>query len=45
MSRDWSLRSRLTRRLVLGVSLGWLTGLAIAIFVIAHEMTELLDDS
>ncbi|MDS9468772.1 histidine kinase dimerization/phospho-acceptor domain-containing protein [Paracoccus sp. MBLB3053] len=45
MSRDWSLRSRLTRRLVLGVSIGWLTGLAIAIFVISHEMTELLDDS
>lgn len=45
MSRDWSLRSRLTRRLVLGVSLGWLTGLGIAMFVIAHEMTELLDDS
>ncbi|MTH62400.1 histidine kinase dimerization/phospho-acceptor domain-containing protein [Paracoccus litorisediminis] len=45
MNRDWSLRSRLTHRLVLGVSLGWLTGLFIAIFVIAHEMTELLDDS
>jgi len=45
MSRDWSLQGRLTRRLILGVSLGWLTGLCIAIFVIAHEMTELLDDS
>lgn len=45
MSRPWSLRSRLTRRLILGVSLGWLSAIGIAIFVIAHEMTELLDDS
>lgn len=45
MSRTWSLRSRLVRRLLLGVSLGWLVGLAIAIFVISHEMAELLDET
>ncbi|WP_134682368.1 sensor histidine kinase [Paracoccus ravus] len=45
MSRGWSLQSRLSRRLILGVSLGWLIGLCIAIFVFAHEMAELLDET
>lgn len=44
MSRAWSLRGRLVRRLVLGVSLGWLFGLVLTTFVLSHEMTELLDD-
>lgn len=43
MKRDWSLRGRLTRLLLLGVGLGWLTGLFLAIFIIAHEMNELVD--
>ena len=45
MSRRWSLRGRLVKRLLLGVSLGWLVALGVAIFVISHEMTELLDET
>lgn len=43
MSAGWSLTGRLLRRVVLGVSLGWLVGLGLSALVIAHEMGELLD--
>lgn len=40
----WSLRGRLTRRVLIAVSLGWLASLMIGLLVIAHETNELLDD-
>lgn len=43
--RNWSLKRRLLGRVVLGVGLGWLLGLGIGLWVIAHEMGELLDES
>lgn len=45
MSRPWSLRGRLVRRVVLGASLSWLAGVALAALVIAHEMSELMDET
>lgn len=42
---SWSLTRRLTRRVLLGVAAGWLISLAIGLFVIAHEMDELLDQA
>ncbi|WP_374633512.1 sensor histidine kinase [Paracoccus sp. (in: a-proteobacteria)] len=45
MSAGWSLTGRLLRRVVLGVSIGWLVGLGLSMLVIAHEMGELLDDA
>ncbi|WP_299905689.1 histidine kinase dimerization/phospho-acceptor domain-containing protein [uncultured Paracoccus sp.] len=45
MSAGWSLTGRLLRRVVLGVSIGWLVGLGLSMWVIAHEMGELLDDT
>ena len=44
MKRRWSLRGRLVRRLVLGVSLGWLAGMALTVLILSHEMTEFMDD-
>lgn len=41
--RPWSLRGRMVRRVVLGASLSWLAGVALAALVIAHEMSELMD--
>lgn len=41
----WSLQRRLLRRVVAGVGLGWLLGLGIGMFSIAHEMGELLDQT
>jgi two-component system, OmpR family, sensor kinase len=43
--KRWSLSGRLSRRVMLGVSLGWLMSLCIGMWVIAHEMTELLDET
>ncbi|QIR86798.1 histidine kinase dimerization/phospho-acceptor domain-containing protein [Paracoccus sp. AK26] len=45
MSRPWSLRGRLVRRVVLGASLSWLVGVGLAALVIAHEMSELMDET
>lgn len=45
MTRPWSLRGRLVRRVVVGASLAWLAGVGLAALVIAHEMSELMDAS
>ena len=45
MTRPWSLRGRLVRRVVLGACAAWLAGVALAATVISHEMSELMDDS
>ncbi|TJZ91220.1 hypothetical protein FA743_11875 [Paracoccus gahaiensis] len=45
MTRPWSLRTRLVRRVVLGACAAWLAGVALAALVISHEMSELMDDS
>ena len=45
MTRPWSLRGRLVRRVVLGACAAWLAGVALAMLVVSHEMTELMDDS
>lgn len=51
MTRDamtragWSLRGRLLRRVLIGIGLSWLVGLALSMQVLNHEMGELLDDS
>ncbi|MFN4062509.1 MAG: histidine kinase dimerization/phospho-acceptor domain-containing protein [Paracoccus hibiscisoli] len=45
MTRAWSLRGVLVRRVVIGASLAWLAGVGLAALVIAHEMSELMDDS
>ncbi|MTE01102.1 hypothetical protein GIY56_12430 [Paracoccus sp. YIM 132242] len=45
MTRPWSLRGRLVRRVVLGASLAWLAGVGLAALVIAHEMSELMDET
>lgn len=45
MTRPWSLRGRLVRRVVLGASLSWLVGVGLAALVIAHEMSELMDET
>ena len=45
MSGGWSLTGRLRWRVVLAVSIGWLVGLGLSMWVIAHEMSELLDDT
>ena len=45
MSRGWSLRRRLVRRVVLGACAAWLAGVSLAAVVIAHEMSELMDHS
>ncbi|CAM3377699.1 histidine kinase dimerization/phospho-acceptor domain-containing protein [Paracoccus nototheniae] len=45
MTAPWSLRGRLVRRVVTGACLAWLAGVALAATVIAHEMSELMDDS
>lgn len=45
MTRPWSLRGRLVRRVVLGACAAWLAGVALAAAVISHEMSELMDDS
>ncbi|RAP41364.1 hypothetical protein BYZ73_10475 [Rhodovulum viride] len=39
----WSLSGRLTRRVLVRVGIGWLLSLAVGLWVIAHEMNELLD--
>lgn len=44
MTRPWSLRTRLVRRVMLWACLGWLAGVGLAALVIAHEMRELLDE-
>lgn len=44
-TRPWSLRGRLLRRVGLGASLSWLVGAGLAALVIAHEMSELMDDT
>lgn len=41
----WSLRRRLLNRVVIGVAIGWLVGLAFGLWIIAHEMGELLDET
>ncbi|MFD1797377.1 hypothetical protein FQV27_10450 [Paracoccus aurantiacus] len=41
----WSLRGRLLRRVLIGVGLGWLLGLILAISAVRYEMGELLDES
>lgn len=45
MSRSWSLRGRLQRRVLLGVGLSWGIGLALAVGALKHEMGELVDKS
>ncbi len=45
MTAGWSLRGRLQRRVLAAVALGWLGSLAVGIYVIAHEMDELLDET
>lgn len=45
MSRPWSLRTRLLRRVLLGIGLSWGIGLALAIGALHHEMGELVDES
>jgi two-component system OmpR family sensor kinase len=45
VTRPWSLRGRLVRRVVLGACAAWLAGVALAATVISHEMSELMDDS
>ncbi|MFN3278663.1 MAG: sensor histidine kinase [Paracoccus hibiscisoli] len=45
MTRPWSLRRRLVRRVVLGACVAWLVGVGLAMLVVSHEMTELMDDS
>ena len=45
MSRPWSLRRRLVGRVVAGACAAWLAGVALAATVIAHEMSELMDES
>lgn len=45
MTGAWSLRGRLVRRVVTGACLAWLAGVGLAAIVIAHEMSELMDDS
>lgn len=42
---SWSLRGRLTRRVLIAVSLGWLASLVIGMLVVIHETNELLDDT
>lgn len=44
-NNNWSLKRRLLGRVVIGVGLGWLLGLGIGLWIIAHEMGELLDKS
>ncbi|MBT9382822.1 hypothetical protein KM176_03020 [Pseudooceanicola sp. CBS1P-1] len=43
MSRGWSLTGRLTRRLALSITGGWLAVVFIGALVIAHDMNELLN--
>ena len=43
--RPWSLRGRLVRRVVLAASLAWLVAVGLAALVIAHEMSELMDET
>lgn len=43
--RKWSLRGRLVRRVVLAASLAWLVAVGLAALVIAHEMSELMDET
>lgn len=45
MSRPWSLRGRLQRRVLLGISFSWGMGLVLAIGALNHEMGELVDES
>lgn len=45
MSTGWSLRRRLQRRVLVAVALGWLGSLGVGIYVIAHEMNELIDET
>ncbi|WP_405404952.1 sensor histidine kinase [Paracoccus sp. Ld10] len=45
MTAAWSLGGRLVRRVVTGACLAWLAGVALAATVIAHEMSELMDES
>lgn len=41
----WSLSGRLMRRLTLALGLGWFLVIGAGLFVIAHEMNELLDEA
>lgn len=43
-SRPWSLRQRLTGRVLLLVMGGWLTTIALSAAVLNHEMNEMFDD-
>lgn len=43
MTARWSLRGRLTRRVLTGLTLGWLGALLAGLFVISHEMDEVVD--
>jgi two-component system, OmpR family, sensor kinase len=45
VTRPWSLRQRLVRRVVLGACIAWLAGVGLAALVVAHEMSELMDDT
>ncbi|MBM3606503.1 MAG: hypothetical protein FJX25_17805 [Alphaproteobacteria bacterium] len=41
----WFLRGRLMRQVATGVCLSWLAGIGLAAFVIAHEMSKLMDQT
>lgn len=43
--RAWSLRGRLTRRVLGAVCLGWIASLAIGLVELVYETNELLDDT
>ncbi|MCQ0972009.1 hypothetical protein MLD63_16420 [Paracoccus sp. TK19116] len=45
MTQTWSLRGRLVRRVVMGACLAWLAGVGLAVLVVGHEMSELMDDT
>lgn len=45
MSAAWSLRTRLLRRVLIGIGVSWLLGLTLSVLVLNHEMGELLDES
>ncbi len=41
---NWSLRRRLTRRILAFLALGWLATLGLSALVLDHEMTEMFDE-
>lgn len=42
--RPWSLRRRLTRQVVGLVALGWVATIALAVFLLDHEINEMFDE-